>query len=125
MAVADIPNPHESRQLQLAMRVSLAVGFLMLGTKVLAYGMTGSAAILADAAESVVHVVAVSFAAYSLWLSGKPPDPTHLYGHDKIAFFSASDIGRSVVPAPPAGPFNASFSMRASLWCSASTASST
>ena len=99
MAAADIPNTNESRQLQLAMWVSLAVGFLMLGTKVLAYGMTGSAAILSDAAESVVHVVAVSFAAYSLWLSRKPPDPTHHYGHEKIAFFSAGFEGAMIVLA--------------------------
>jgi hypothetical protein len=63
MSAADIPNPQESRAPQLGMMISLAVGFFMLGTKVLAYGMTGSAAILAYAAESVVHVVAVSFAA--------------------------------------------------------------
>src|SRR5271157_683920 len=99
MTAADIPNPHEWRQLQLAMRVSLVVGFLMLGTKVLAYWMTGSAAILSDAAESVVHVVAVSFAAYSLWLSRKPPDPSHPYGHDKIAFFSAGFEGAMIVLA--------------------------
>ncbi len=99
MAAADIPNTNESRQLQLAMWVSLAVGFLMLGTKVFAYGMTGSAAILSDAAESVVHVVAVSFAAYSLWLSRKPPDPTHHYGHEKIAFFSAGFEGAMIVLA--------------------------
>ena len=99
MPAADIPNPQESRTPQLVMRLSLAVGFLMLGTKVLAYWMTGSAAILADAAESVVHVVAVSFAAYSLWLSRKPPDPSHLYGHDKIAFFSAGFEGAMIVLA--------------------------
>ena len=99
MPAADIPNPQESRTPQLAMRLSLAVGFLMLGTKALAYWMTGSAAILADAAESVVHVVAVSFAAYSLWLSRKPPDPSHLYGHDKVAFFSAGFEGAMIVLA--------------------------
>ena len=99
MSSADIPKSQESRAPRVAMLISLAVGFLMLGTKVLAYGMTGSAAILADAAESVVHVVAVSFAAYSLWLSGKPPDPTHLYGHDKIAFFSAGFEGAMIVLA--------------------------
>jgi cation diffusion facilitator family transporter len=99
MAPLDIPNTNESRQLQLAMGVSLAVGFLMLGTKVIAYGMTGSAAILSDAAESIVHVVAVSFAAYSLWLSRKPPDSSHLYGHDKIAFFSAGFEGAMIVLA--------------------------
>jgi len=99
MAAADIPNPPEARPLRLAMMVSLAVGFLMLGTKLLAYWMTGSAAILSDAAESVVHVVAVSFASYSLWLSQKPPDPGHLYGHDKIAFFSAGFEGAMIVLA--------------------------
>jgi len=99
MAAADIPNAQESRTPQLAMRVSLAVGFLMLVTKVFAYWMTGSTAILSDAAESVVHVVAVSFAAYSLWLSRKPPDPSHLYGHDKIAFFSAGFEGAMIALA--------------------------
>ena len=64
-----------------------------------AYWMTGSTAILSDAAESVVHVVAVSFAIYSLWLSRKPPDPRHLYGHDKIAFFSAGFEGAMIVLA--------------------------
>ena len=99
MPAAAIPNPQETRAPQLAMRVSVMIGFFMLGTKVLAYWMTGSAAILSDAAESVVHVVAVSFAAYSLWLSRKPPDPTHHYGHDKIAFFSAGFEGAMIVLA--------------------------
>jgi len=99
MPAAAIPNPKETRAPQLAMRVSVVIGFFMLGTKVLAYWMTGSAAILSDAAESVVHVVAVSFAAYSLWLSRKPPDPSHHYGHDKIAFFSAGFEGAMIVLA--------------------------
>src|ERR1035441_49557 len=99
MPAEDILNARESRTPQFAMRLSVAVGFLMLATKLLAYWMTGSAAILADAAESVVHVVAVSFAAYSLWLSRKPPDPSHLYGHDKIAFFSAGFEGAMIVLA--------------------------
>ena len=33
------------------------------------------------------------------WLSNKPPDPTHLYGHDKIAFFSAGFEGAMIVLA--------------------------
>ena len=83
----------------LPMRLSLGVGFMMLATKVFAYWITGSAAILSDAAESVVHVVAVSFAAYSLWLSSKPADRSHYYGHDKIAFFSAGFEGGMIVLA--------------------------
>ncbi len=65
----------------------------MFAGKWYAYLITGSAAILSDAAESVVHVVAVSFAFYSMWLSQQPPDKGHPYGHDKVGFFSAGFEG--------------------------------
>lgn len=77
----------------LAMRLSLAAGFLMLVIKVGAYVLTGSAAVLGDAAESVVHVAAVMFASFSLGLRHKPADEDHPYGHSKIAFFSAGVEG--------------------------------
>src|SRR5262245_47633552 len=80
-----------------AMRWSLSIGLLMFVGKGLAYLWTGSAAILSDAAESVVHVVAVGFAAYSLWLSQQPPDRKHLYGHEKITFFSAGFEGAMII----------------------------
>lgn len=82
-----------------AIRLSLIVGFLMLAGKWYAYIRTGSAAILSDAAESVVHVFAVAFAAYSLWLSFKPADPSHPYGHEKISFFSAGVEGALIILA--------------------------
>ena len=85
------------RQQKTAMYLSLGVGFLMLTGKMYAFLITGSAAILSDAAESVVHVLAVSFAAYSLWLSLQPPDESHPYGHDKISFFSAGFEGAMIV----------------------------
>jgi len=94
-----IAENQNARTQRFAMRLSLGVGFFMLASKIVAYGITGSAAILSDAAESVVHVVAVSFAAYSLRLSLKPPDRTHLYGHDKISFFSAGFEGALIVMA--------------------------
>jgi len=76
-----------------AMRLSFGVGVLMLFIKVYAYWVTGSSAILADGAESIVHVFAVGFAAYSMWLSHKPADHDHTYGHDRVAFFSAGFEG--------------------------------
>ena len=79
----------DRRALTFAMSLSFVVGLAMLVIKVGAYLLTGSAAILSDAAESVVHVAAVSFAFYSLRLSYKPPDEGHPYGHAKIGFFSA------------------------------------
>jgi cation diffusion facilitator family transporter len=82
-----------------AMRLSLAVGFLMLVLKVGAYVLTGSAAILGDAAESVVHVAAVMFASFSLGYLHKPADDDHPYGHSKIAFFSAGIEGALIIIA--------------------------
>ncbi len=87
------------RDTRTAMRWSLWVGFFMFASKVYAYLITGSAAILSDAAESVVHVLAVSFAAYSLWLSAQPPDQGHQFGHDRISFFSAGFEGAMIVIA--------------------------
>ena len=85
--------------LQRAMAISLAVGILMLFIKVGAYLLTGSIAILSDAAESVVHVVAVVFAAYSLRLSYKPADKIHPYGYAKTSFFSAGFEGSMILLA--------------------------
>jgi cation diffusion facilitator family transporter len=87
------------RNQSFAIRISLAVGFLMFCGKWYAYLRTGSAAILSDAAESVVHVLAVGFAAYSVWLSFKPADTSHPYGHDRISFFSAGVEGTLIILA--------------------------
>jgi cation diffusion facilitator family transporter len=89
----------ELRAARFAMRLSLAVGVLMLAGKTTAYFMTGSAAILSDFAESVVHVIAVAFAAFSLRLSTKPAGPTFLYGYERITFFSAGFEGAMIVVA--------------------------
>ena len=81
------------------MRLSLAVGLLMLLGKVTAYFMTHSAAIFSDAAESVVHVVAVVFAVFSLRVSAKPAAARFLYGYERIAFFSAGFEGAMIILA--------------------------
>jgi cation diffusion facilitator family transporter len=96
---SDVTNHADRRTLTFAMGLSLGIGFLMLAIKLGAYLLTGSTAILSDAAESVVHVVAVSFAAYSLRLSHKPADPSHLYGHTKVSFFSAGFEGAMIIIA--------------------------
>ena len=82
-----------------AMTLSLLIGLFMFAIKVGAYILTGSAAILGDAAESVVHVAAVVFAFYSLRLSYRPADHGHLYGHAKVSFFSAGFEGAMIILA--------------------------
>jgi len=102
MTIPDIAasgSPKAIIHQKFAIRLSLVFGFLMLGGKWYAYLLTGSAAILSDAAESVVHVFAVAFAAYSLWLSFKPADRSHPYGHEKISFFSAGVEGGLIILA--------------------------
>jgi Co/Zn/Cd efflux system component len=76
----------EGSQQKRIMNLSLAVAVVLLAGKTFASVVTGSSAIYSDAAESVVHVFAVAFAGWALWLSLKPADDTHHFGHDKIAY---------------------------------------
>lgn len=99
MARTDTELSTDRRPVDLAMRWSVGVSFSMVLIKVTGFLLTNSAAVLSDAAESIVHIVGVLFAAYSLRLSHKPPDETHRYGHAKIGFFSAGVEGTMIVIA--------------------------
>lgn len=89
----------ELRDANFAMRLSLIVGLAMLIGKTTVYFMTHSAAIFSDAAESVVHVIAVGFATFSLRLSIKSASPQFLYGYERITFFSAGFEGAMIIVA--------------------------
>ena len=79
--------------------ISLIIGFMMFAGKMGAYLLTHSAAVLSDALESVVHIIATSFAFYSLYLSLRPPDKKYPYGYGKIEFFSAGFEGAMIIIA--------------------------
>jgi cation diffusion facilitator family transporter len=87
------------RDARFAMRLSLLFGVVMLAGKLAAYLMTHSAAIFSDAAESVIHVIAVGFATFSLRLSNKPASSHFLYGYERMSFFSAGFEGGMIVVA--------------------------
>lgn len=72
-----------------AILVSLCISILLMLAKFAAYFITHSNAILTDAAESIVNVLASSFAFYSIYLATLPKDENHPYGHGKVEFFSA------------------------------------
>ncbi|MDX2150457.1 MAG: cation diffusion facilitator family transporter [Bryobacteraceae bacterium] len=93
------PETNAMAEARFAMRLSLATGLLMLAGKVGAYWLTGSAAILSDAAESIIHMIAVAFATFSLWLSTRPADRSFLYGYERITFFSAGFEGAMIILA--------------------------
>jgi len=67
--------------------------------KLAAWYLTHSVAILTDALESIVNVVAGLFGLYSLYLSAKPKDSDHPYGHGKIEFISAAIEGTLIFVA--------------------------
>jgi cation diffusion facilitator family transporter len=73
--------------------LSLVVATLILAAKYQAYRMTGSTAVLSDALESIVNVLAAVFALGGLIFAGRPADRNHPYGHGKIEFFSAAFEG--------------------------------
>lgn len=68
----------------------------LLVTKLVAYYFTGSVAILTDALESIVNVIAGFFGLFSLYVSAKPRDADHPYGHGKIEFVSAAVEGSMI-----------------------------
>src|SRR5271165_2564603 len=92
-------DEREMRDAQFAMRLSLIFGVAMLVGKSTAYFMTHSVAIFSDAAESVIHVIAVGFASFSLKLSTRPASHHFLYGYERITFFSAGFEGALIIVA--------------------------
>ena len=75
------------------------VSILLLITKAVAWYITGSVAILTDAFESIVNVVAGLIGVYSLFISAKPKDEDHPYGHGKAEFLSAAVEGTMITVA--------------------------
>ena len=88
-----IPTDGAGRARLRAMAISLAVSVGLLAAKYQAYHLTGSTAILSDALESIVNVVAAVFALGGIIFAGRPADRNHPYGHGKIEFFSAAFEG--------------------------------
>jgi len=72
---------------------------LLFLTKIVAYYFTHSLAILSDALESIVNVIAGFIGLYSLYIAAKPKDLEHPYGHGKAEFVSAAVEGGLIVAA--------------------------
>src|SRR5262245_46395183 len=79
--------------------LSILAAVLTLSLKWFAYWLTGSVALLSDAAESVVNLLAALTALFSLWYAAQPVDRTHTYGHEKIEFFSSGLEGTLILTA--------------------------
>ena len=86
-----MPDPRKYKQdpesLKVAARV-LVIGFVIAAFKFGVFFLTNSVAVLSDALDSIINVVAASVMLYSIWYSTRPPDETHPYGHGKVEFLA-------------------------------------
>src|SRR6476661_1353391 len=80
---------------------------LLFAIKIVAYFLTFSVAILTDALESTVNVIAGALGWYSLYVAAKPRDIDHPYGHGKAEFISAAVEGTLVLSAGAIIVYNA------------------
>lgn len=71
----------------------LIIGLLLFLAKMTAYYLTQSVAVLTDALESTVNILAGFIGLYSLYVVSKPRDEDHPYGHGKAEFLSAAVEG--------------------------------
>ena len=80
-------------------KIIVILGFTLLIIKYFAYWLTGSVSIFTDATESIVNVVAACVGMYALYLSAKPADKNHPFGHGKIEVISSAIEGSMIMAA--------------------------
>ncbi len=77
----------------------VTVAVILFIVKITAWYITKSVAILTDALESTVNVIAGFIGLYSLYVAAKPRDEDHPYGHGKAEFVSAAVEGTLILIA--------------------------
>jgi cation diffusion facilitator family transporter len=73
--------------------VSMVASCLIFLLKIFAYKITGSAAVLSDALESIVNIIASVVALFVVRYASQPADEDHPYGHGKAESFSSAFEG--------------------------------
>ncbi len=79
--------------------LSIAAAITTMAMKGLAAWLTGSVALLSDALESGVNLVAAIAALIALVVAARPADESHEFGHTKAEYFSAALEGLMIVVA--------------------------
>jgi cation diffusion facilitator family transporter len=74
-------------------------GLVIFAIKIYAWLISDSVALLSDALESIVNILASFMMFTSVWISSKPPDEDHKYGHQKVENISCLIEGFLVIIA--------------------------
>ena len=78
-----------SRKMKAA-QISVLSNSLLVVSKLIVGGLTGSVSVISEAAHSAVDLLAALIAYSAVRTSGKPPDQKHPYGHGKIENISGA-----------------------------------
>jgi len=89
---------HTSRRRRV-MALPIGAALITLGLKLWAFLVTGSVAILSDAAESLINLLTAIMAFVALEVAARPADATHPYGHEKAEYFSSGVEGVLILAA--------------------------
>ncbi|HVO21275.1 MAG TPA: cation diffusion facilitator family transporter [Anaeromyxobacter sp.] len=79
--------------------LSIAVASVNIGAKSAAWLLTGSVGLFADAAESIVNLVAAVVTLWMLVVAARPPDEDHAFGHSKAEYFASGVEGALILVA--------------------------
>lgn len=79
--------------------IAIIGSLIVFSIKLIAYFISNSVALLSDALESIVNILASGMMLYSIYISEKPADDTHKYGHQKIEDISSAFEGIFIVAA--------------------------
>ncbi len=94
------PAPHpQARLIRRVGLVALLAGIVIMLMKLGVFVLTGSAAVLSDALESIINIAAAAIMLYSIWLANRPADAEHPYGHGKVEFLTLGLEGAMVLTA--------------------------
>jgi cation diffusion facilitator family transporter len=92
-------NAETSRMIRRIALWGIPLSFVVMGIKALAWYVTGSVALLSDALESTVNVIAAALAYGVITYAQKPADDDHQFGHYKAEYLSAVAEGVLIILA--------------------------
>ncbi|CCB63838.1 MULTISPECIES: cation diffusion facilitator family transporter [unclassified Hyphomicrobium] len=88
-----------SKKITKVAAANIVVALAVICLKYAAYVVSGSVALYSDALESIVNVITAVAAYVAIWMSAKPPDSDHPFGHSKAEFLAAMFEGAMIAVA--------------------------
>jgi cation diffusion facilitator family transporter len=79
--------------------VAVGGGLIIFAVKLGAWYISGSVALLSDALESIINIAASCLMLFSVYVSGRPADEEHHYGHQKVEYITSLAEGGLIITA--------------------------